>query len=125
MFLNSIIPLKTISLFICRFSENVQEFLCLFLYLPFGVILFIIRLLVALIVLLLGYILPNTEVFQHVLYKLTCFVLGITVNLKNPKQREDVEVYVSNCLSHFDHLAVHSATGCVMVTFVCLVNARL
>lgn len=48
-----------------------------------------------------------------------CYVLGISVNVKNPKQREDVEVYVSNCLSHFDHLAVHTATRAVMVNYVC------
>lgn len=70
-----------------------------------------------LLVLVLGYILPNTEVLQHILYKLTCCVLGITVNVKNPKQREEVEVYVSNCVSNFDHLAVHGVTRAVMVIF--------
>lgn len=100
-----------------RFSENSQEFFCLLLYLPFGIILCIVRLLIALVVVILGHILPNTDVFQHLLFKLTCYVLGVTVNIKNPKQKEDVEVYVSNCLSHFDHLAVYAATGAVTVMF--------
>lgn len=82
-------------------------------------------------ILILGFVLPNTEVFQHILFKLMCYVLGISVNIKNPKQREDVEVYVSNCLSHFDHLAVHAATGAVMVMLphysieLCIIKSKL
>lgn len=103
---------------IFRGPDGGVELFCLLLYLPFGILLFVVRLLIALFVLLLGYILPNTEVAHNILFKLICLSLGISINIKNPDKKEDVEVYVSNCLSNFDHLAVHAVTGAVMVCYM-------
>lgn len=98
-----------------RSPDGGVELFCLLLYLPFGFALFILRLIVALLVLLLGSVLPNSEVAHNILFKLICLSLGITIHIRNADKKEDVEVYVSNCLSNFDHLAVHAATGAVMV----------
>lgn len=104
------------------FFRNPNSGFLLFLYAPFGLIIFTLRVFISLIVLILGYVLPSAEIFHKILFKLTCLALGITINVKNPDKKEDVEVYVSNCLSHFDHLAVHGVTGAVMV--FCQKNPR-
>lgn len=87
------------------------------LYLPVGIILFILRTVIALIVVLIGCTLSDTQIIHKLVNKIACLTLGITVTVENPERKENVEVYVSNNLSIFDHLAVHTATGSVSVSF--------
>ena len=86
------------------------------LYLPVGLVLFILRTILALSVILIGCSLSDTRIIQNVVNKVACLTLGITVTVENPEKKENVEVYVSNNLSIFDHLAVHTATGSVSVS---------
>ncbi|RZC32484.1 ancient ubiquitous protein 1-like, partial [Asbolus verrucosus] len=93
--------------------ENELKFLCLVLYLPIGLVLFILRTILVLGVVLIGCSLSDTSVIHKFVNKIACLALGITVAVENPDKKENVEVYISNSLSIFDHLAVHTATGSV------------
>ncbi|EFA08762.1 lipid droplet-regulating VLDL assembly factor AUP1 [Tribolium castaneum] len=96
-----------------RFPENELKILCLVLYLPVGIVLFILRTILALSVVLIGCSLSDTRIIHKLVNKIACLTLGITVTVENPDKKENVEVYISNNLSIFDHLAVHTATGSV------------
>jgi ancient ubiquitous protein 1 len=96
-----------------RFPESEFKILCLVLYLPVGIVLFILRTILALSVVLIGCSLSDTRIIHKLVNKIACLALGITVTVENPDEKENVEVYISNNLSILDHLAVHTATGSV------------
>ncbi|XP_044270985.1 lipid droplet-regulating VLDL assembly factor AUP1-like [Tribolium madens] len=96
-----------------RFPANELKILFLVLYLPVGIILFILRTILALSVVLIGCCLSDTRIIHKLVNKFACLTLGITVTVENPDKKENVEVYISNNVSIFDHLAVHTATGSV------------
>ncbi|XP_017774099.1 PREDICTED: ancient ubiquitous protein 1-like [Nicrophorus vespilloides] len=85
--------------------------LALLLYLPFGIILFLFRLIVFLPVFLFCSILPNTNLVQGLLLKLVCFCLGIAINIENNEKKEDVDAYISNNISILDHIVMKILTG--------------
>jgi ancient ubiquitous protein 1 len=99
-----------------RFPESEFKILCLVLYLPVGIVLFILRTILALSVVLIGCSLSDTRIIHKLVNKIACLALGITVTVENPDEKENVEVYISNNLSILDHLAVHTATGSVSVS---------
>lgn len=100
---------------IFRFPENELKIFCLLLYLPLGLVLFVLRTILALSVILIGCSLQDTQVIHKLVNKIACLTLGINVTVENPDKKENVQVFISNCVSHFDHLAVHTATGSVSV----------
>lgn len=60
-------------------------------------------------------ILPSTPPAQTFLNNLACVCFGITVSVENQRKKENVEVFVSNSLSIFDHVAVSKAVGPILV----------
>ncbi|KAK9877829.1 hypothetical protein WA026_020062 [Henosepilachna vigintioctopunctata] len=96
-----------------RFTENEWMFLFLLCYLPIGITLFILRSILAISVFLLGFVLPDVPLIRKIINKSTCLSLGITVGVENIEKKEAVSVYISNCLSLFDSLAVNFVTGAV------------
>lgn len=99
-----------------RLPENDSSLLLFILYLPFGLLLFLLRTVVLLILFLLANVLPESTVSYKLLNKIACLALGISVSVENPKTKENVDVYISNNLTIFDHLAVCNATGAVSVS---------
>ncbi|XP_045462015.1 lipid droplet-regulating VLDL assembly factor AUP1-like [Harmonia axyridis] len=93
-----------------RFNENEWNFICLLFYLPLGLILYLLRSVLTILVLLLGCILPDAPFSRNIINRITCLSFGITVTVENIEKRENVDVYISNSLSLFDGLAVHQAT---------------
>lgn len=55
---------------------------------------------------------------QKLFNKIACIGLGISVSLEDSKIDENVEAYVSNNVSLFDHLAVSYAIGSVSVSII-------
>ncbi|XP_044754309.1 lipid droplet-regulating VLDL assembly factor AUP1-like [Coccinella septempunctata] len=96
-----------------RLNENEWKFICLLFYLPLGLILYLLRCLLATVVFLLGYLLPDTPFSRNIINKITCLSLGITVTVENIEKRENVEVYIGNSLSLLDGLVVHQATKAI------------
>lgn len=100
-----------------RLPENDASLLLLILYLPFGLLLFLLRGIILLVLLVLGNLgLPESTASYKLLNKIACLALGISVNVENLKAKENVDVYISNNVSKFDHLAVCNATGSVSVS---------
>lgn len=85
-------------------------------YVPLGIILFLLRTVLIILLFILGNILSDTLLVQKFLNKLACLSLGIFVTVENPEIKENVDVYISNSVSIFDHLAVQNATGSVTVS---------
>lgn len=85
------------------------------IYLPFGVILVTLRVVLGLLIFIIGHILPDVQIIRNILSKLLCFTFGIIVSVTNREKKEDVEAFVSNQISIFDHLVVHTATNSVTV----------
>ncbi|CAH0546455.1 unnamed protein product [Brassicogethes aeneus] len=94
-----------------RFPESEIKLCLLFFYAPFGVILFILRIILLIGLLICGSILSETQLIQKFLNKIACLSLGIIVQVENPEAKENVNVYISNSVSLFDHLALQAATG--------------
>ncbi|CAH1998004.1 unnamed protein product [Acanthoscelides obtectus] len=97
-----------------RFPDGDTTRILFVLYIPLGVIILLLRIIVLLCAMLLGYILPETVPCRKFINKITCMALGIAVTIENPKAKENVGVFVSNNLSVFDHVAVQSVTDAVM-----------
>ncbi|XP_050303142.1 lipid droplet-regulating VLDL assembly factor AUP1-like [Anthonomus grandis grandis] len=97
-----------------RFPESDGRIILNVLYLPIGFILLFLRGIFALILMLLGQVLPETPPIQSFLTNLACICFGITVSVENSKKKEHVDVFVSNSLSIFDHVAVSKAVGTVL-----------
>lgn len=86
------------------------------LYFPFGLVLALARLILATIVVLLSFALPNYKFFHDLLHKSMCIACGLSVNIKTSDKTkiEGANLYVSNHVSILDHLAVHSVTDAVL-----------
>ncbi|KAJ8955973.1 hypothetical protein NQ318_006244 [Aromia moschata] len=96
-----------------RLPENEVKLLFLILYCPIGLILFIVRTVLIFGLFLLGHVVSDTPVTQKIVNKISTLAFGIFVSIENPKIKENVDVYVSNSLSVFDHLAVANVTGAI------------
>ncbi|KAF2883254.1 hypothetical protein ILUMI_22924 [Ignelater luminosus] len=99
--------------FLNRYPQNSVGLFTFLLYLPLGIILLLLRVIVGIQVLVFGYILPDVPVVQKLLSKLLCATLGITIDVENLDKQENVQVYVSNYVTPFDQLVVHLQTGSV------------
>lgn len=106
-----------INIIIFRLPDNDVKLLLFILFLPFGLLLFLLRSILILSLFILGYVVSDTGVTQKIFNKIATLAFGISVSIENPKKKENVDVYISNSLSIFDHLAVNVATGAVAVSF--------
>lgn len=96
-----------------RFTDNDWKFISLLLYLPIGIILSVLRAILAINLFWLGIFLPDSPVAQKVVNKILCLSLGLSINVQDIGKKEDVELYVSNNVSLFDNLVIHLVTGSV------------
>lgn len=96
-----------------RFPENEVKILFAIIYLPVGLTLLLLRCVLVLFLILFGQVLPDSPVVQAFLNNLACLCFGITVSVENKKKKENMEVYISNSLSMFDHVAINKAIGYV------------
>lgn len=94
--------------------SNDKSVLLTILYAPIGLLFLILRSILMLVFFILGQILPSTPPAQAFLNNLACICFGITVSVENPRKKENVEVFVSNSLSIFDHVAVSKAVGPIL-----------
>lgn len=85
-----------------------------------GIILIALRTVLGLLIFIIGHILPDAQIIRNILSKLLCFTFGIIVYVVNQEKKEDVEAFISNQISIFDHLVVHTATNSVTVCNVVL-----
>nr|CAH7742312.1 unnamed protein product [Callosobruchus chinensis] len=97
-----------------RYPDGDVGKILFFLYIPLGVIILLLRIIVLFCAMLLSYVIPETVPFRKFINKITCMALGIAVTVENPKAKENVGVFVSNNLSVFDHVAVQKVTNAVM-----------
>lgn len=109
--------ISLINIIIFRLPDNDVKLLLFILFLPFGLLLFLLRSILILSLFILGYVVSDTGVTQKIFNKIATLAFGISVSIENPKKKENVDVYISNSLSIFDHLAVNVATGAVAVSF--------
>uniref|UniRef100_V5GFZ1 Lipid droplet-regulating VLDL assembly factor AUP1 n=1 Tax=Anoplophora glabripennis TaxID=217634 RepID=V5GFZ1_ANOGL len=96
-----------------RLPDNDVKLLLFILFLPFGLVFFLLRIILILSLFILGYVVSDTGASQKILNKIATLAFGISVSIENPKKKENVDMYVSNSMSIFDHLAVNVATGAV------------
>ncbi|CAI6368244.1 unnamed protein product [Macrosiphum euphorbiae] len=101
-----------------RFPKTVNETLGIIAYFPFGVILVVLRVFIAINALLLTVILSNYPNIRRPLLKIMSGVLGLIVVEKENSSIKNSRVLVSNYLSLFDHIALHLATGSFAPTAV-------
>ncbi|KAL5234135.1 hypothetical protein ACI65C_001545 [Semiaphis heraclei] len=94
-----------------RFPKAVYETLGIIAYFPFGVILAVLRVFIAVNALLLTVMLSNYPNIRRPLLKVMSGVLGLIVVEKENSSTKNSRVLVSNYLSLFDHIALHLATG--------------
>lgn len=86
------------------------------LYLPFGGVLLILRVLLGLALIILASVLSDTPITNKIVNTIACFCLGINVIPEDVKKKEHVSVYISNSTSVFDQLAIFSLTDAVSVS---------
>lgn len=101
-----------------RFPKTVNETLGIIAYFPFGVILVVLRVFIAINALLLTVMLSNYPNIRRPLLKIMSGVLGLVVVEKENSSIKNSRVLVSNYLSLFDHIALHLATGSFAPTTV-------
>uniref|UniRef100_A0A2S2PA69 Lipid droplet-regulating VLDL assembly factor AUP1 n=1 Tax=Schizaphis graminum TaxID=13262 RepID=A0A2S2PA69_SCHGA len=99
-----------------RFPKTVNETLGIIAYFPFGLILVVLRVFIAINALLLTVILSNYPNIRRPLLKIMSGVLGLIVVEKENSSFKNSRVLVSNYLSLFDHIALHLVTGCFTPT---------
>ncbi|XP_075978638.1 lipid droplet-regulating VLDL assembly factor AUP1-like [Anticarsia gemmatalis] len=90
-------------------GENVIQFL---LYLPFGILLLIIRTFLALILWIASIILPNKSAVRQMLSTLACWTFGVYVKLKGTRDPR-CSVMVANYVSCLDSLAASHVLGTI------------
>lgn len=96
-----------------RYPQNTVGLFTFILYLPFGILLLLLRAILGIQVFVFGFLLPDIPVIQKLLCKLFCATLGIIVCKENGNEKKNVDVYITNFISPFDHLVIHSQTGAV------------
>lgn len=99
-----------------RLPDSDSSLILFILYAPFGLCLFIIRSIILSLLFIFLHILPESPSLQKFCNKIACIGLGISVSLDNTKIDDNVEAYVSNNVSIFDHLAVSQAVRTVSVS---------
>ncbi|XP_015380526.1 PREDICTED: ancient ubiquitous protein 1-like [Diuraphis noxia] len=94
-----------------RFPKTINETLGIIAYFPFGVILVVLRVFIAINAILLTVMLSNYPNIRRPLLKVMSGVLGLIVVEKENSSTKKSRVLVSNYLSLFDHIALHLSTG--------------
>ncbi|KAF5269958.1 hypothetical protein FQR65_LT05757 [Abscondita terminalis] len=97
-----------------RYPQNTLGLFTFIVYLPFGIILLLLRVILGVQVFVFGFLLPDVPAIQKILCKLLCTTLGINTYVENLDKKENVNVYISNYVSPFDHLVIHSVADSVM-----------
>ncbi|KAI5644137.1 ancient ubiquitous protein 1-like [Phthorimaea operculella] len=93
-----------------RFSgDNVIQFL---LYLPFGLLLLVVRTLLAFVLWIASIILPNKSAVRQMLSTLACWTFGVYVKTKGSRDPR-CSVLVANYVSCLDSLAASHALGTI------------
>ncbi|XP_063623194.1 lipid droplet-regulating VLDL assembly factor AUP1-like [Cydia splendana] len=93
-----------------RFSgENVTQFL---LFLPFGLCLFVVRTILALMLWVASIILPNKSTVRQMLSTLACWTFGVYVKVKGQRDPR-CSMLVANYASCLDSLAAAHALGTI------------
>lgn len=85
---------------------------------PFGICIILIRTILLCFLYIIHHIFPEYPGFQKLCNKIACIGLGISVIWDKTKIDENVEAYVSNSISIFDHLVVSNAAGSVSVSIL-------
>lgn len=98
--------------------ESDSSLLLFILYIPFGICIVLIRSILLCFLYIIHHILPESPGFQKLYNKIACIGLGISVNWDKSKVDENVEAYVGNSTSLFDHLAISNAVGSVSVSIL-------
>lgn len=91
------------------FAENGFHFL---LYLPFGIILIVFRMLLAMVLWVAAIILPNKWAIRQMLSTLACWTFGVYVKQKGARDPR-CSVMVANYVSCLDSLAVSHILGTI------------
>lgn len=105
-------------LLLFRFSDGGIKHFYLLLYLPFGFIVALLRLILGLVVIILGNILPDVSFTRNLLSNLCRAIFGIVIHIDNVTIKDNVKLIISNHVSPLDHFVVHIATGCILVWFI-------
>ncbi|XP_063827876.1 uncharacterized protein LOC135077270 [Ostrinia nubilalis] len=93
-----------------RFSgENAIQFV---LYMPVGILLLFVRIVLALVLWIASIILPNNQAVRQMLSTLACWTFGVYVKLKGSRDPR-CSVMVANCVSCLDALAASHVLGTI------------
>ncbi|XP_018325291.1 ancient ubiquitous protein 1 [Agrilus planipennis] len=96
-----------------RFPESRVNVLTLVLYFPFGILLFLLRLVfVFLPVYIATFILNDAPFVEQILRRLLYIALGITSKVEKSEKLNRGAIYISNYASPFDHLVLISEAEC-------------
>lgn len=85
----------------------------LIIYIPFGLVLFLIRLNLLLIFFILLFVFHKRLSNNSLFIKLLCFILGLTTSIENDKDEQSIQhlnhtVFISNHVTCFDYLSLKS-----------------
>ncbi|XP_037294798.1 lipid droplet-regulating VLDL assembly factor AUP1-like [Manduca sexta] len=93
-------------------GDNVIQF---FLYMPFGIVLVVFRLFLALILWIASIILPDKWAIRQMLSTLACWTFGVYVKLKGTRDPR-CSVMIANYVSCLDSLAAAHVLGTISVS---------
>lgn len=97
-----------------RFPTTGWQIFTAVLYSPFGIVLTVLRVFIALQACLAAAVLPELSLIRIFVLRVMCFILGIYVKEENPLERDKkAQVFIANHITRFDHVPVHIVTGCV------------
>lgn len=99
-----------------RFSDVGLKNVYLLFYFPFGLLLLTLRFLLGVIIWILGNVLPDVSLTRTILSSFLRVFFGIVVRVDKTYNKKNVKVIISNQISPMDHLVVHTATDCVLVS---------
>ncbi|XP_038223296.1 lipid droplet-regulating VLDL assembly factor AUP1-like [Zerene cesonia] len=90
-------------------GDNPIQFL---LYLPFGLLLMVIRIVLAVILWIASFILPDKSAARQLISTLACLTFGVHIKVKGSRDPK-CSVLVANYVSCLDSLAASHALGCI------------
>lgn len=97
-----------------RFPTTGWQIFTAVLYSPFGIVLSVLRVFIALQACLAAAVLPELSLIRIFVLRVMCFILGIYVKEENPSERDKkAQIFIANHITRFDHIPVHIVTGCI------------
>jgi len=97
-----------------RLPDGGALFLLLF-YIPCGLLLVIFRFFFGLQLLLIMTILPKASLIKRILFRVTCFILGVAVTQEGKENYKDEhKVVISNHVTALDNIAIETILPSVM-----------